>query len=225
MPAKTAERSPWRDVCGRPCDARRQPCGLLLSRRSAASVWRRQPPEGQTPRRPRTQRKPPGARGALTEYGLMESGALAIASGLMPVGIASVAWVSTTSTLRDRWRRGQRGWPASFPIAQVPNPPLLAALVAWLVAAVSDGSVHSYARGAFRRTRGVGVVGAHGRRKLGSPCAGSRWARLCRGQDRRRARGMTGLNASLVSSSTCRPRTASGVARSGARAAGCRSTA
>ena len=65
------------------------------------------------------------------------------------MGIASVAWVSTTSTLRDRWRRGQRGWPASFPIAQVPNPPLLGALAAWLVAAVSHGSVHSYARAAF----------------------------------------------------------------------------
>ena len=32
---------------------------------------------------------------------------------------------------------------------QAPNPPLLAALVAWLVAAVSHGSVHSYARAAF----------------------------------------------------------------------------
>ena len=32
---------------------------------------------------------------------------------------------------------------------QAPNPPLLAALVAWLVAAVSHGSVHAYARAAF----------------------------------------------------------------------------
>lgn len=31
----------------------------------------------------------------------------------------------------------------------MPNPPLLCALVAWLVAAVSHGSVHSYARAAF----------------------------------------------------------------------------
>ncbi len=32
---------------------------------------------------------------------------------------------------------------------QVPNPPLLAALVAWLVAALTHGSVHAYARAAF----------------------------------------------------------------------------
>lgn len=62
---------------------------------------------------------------------------------------ASFAWVRTTHRLRDRWRRGQRGWPASFPVVQVPNPPLLGALVAWLVAAVSHGSVHAYARAAF----------------------------------------------------------------------------
>jgi hypothetical protein len=49
-------------------------------------------------------------------------------------------------TLRDRWRRGQRGWPASFPVVQFPNAPLLVALGGWLVAALTGGSVHSYAR-------------------------------------------------------------------------------
>ena len=57
--------------------------------------------------------------------------------------------MDTAQTLRDSWRRGQRGWPARFPVVQVPNAPLLVALVAWLVAAVSHGSVHSYARAAF----------------------------------------------------------------------------
>jgi hypothetical protein len=57
--------------------------------------------------------------------------------------------VSTKPTLRDRWRRGQRGWPASFPLVQFPNAPLLAALGAWLVAALTDRSVHAYARAAF----------------------------------------------------------------------------
>lgn len=52
-------------------------------------------------------------------------------------------------TLRDRWRRGQRGWPASFPVVQFPNAPLLVALAGWLVAALTGGSVHSYARGVF----------------------------------------------------------------------------
>ena len=54
--------------------------------------------------------------------------------------------MSGTPTLRDRWRRAQRGWPASFPVAQFPNAPLLVAVGAWLVAALTDGSAHAYAR-------------------------------------------------------------------------------
>jgi len=57
--------------------------------------------------------------------------------------------VSTGATLRVLWRRAQRGWPASFPIAQFPNAPLLFALGGWVVAKLTDGSVHSYARAAF----------------------------------------------------------------------------
>jgi len=56
--------------------------------------------------------------------------------------------VSTRSTLADRWRRGQRGWPATFPLVQFPNAQLLVALGAWLVAALTDGSLHAYARAA-----------------------------------------------------------------------------
>jgi hypothetical protein len=63
--------------------------------------------------------------------------------------VARVARVSAGPTLMDRWRRGQRGWPASFPLAQFPNAPLLFALGAWVVAALTDGSLHSYARAAF----------------------------------------------------------------------------
>jgi hypothetical protein len=47
------------------------------------------------------------------------------------------------------WRRGQHGWPASFPLVQLPNLPLAAALAGWLVAAVTDGHVHDVARGTF----------------------------------------------------------------------------
>jgi hypothetical protein len=43
----------------------------------------------------------------------------------------------------------KRGWPARFPLVQFPNAPLLVALAAWLVAALTDGSVHDYARAAF----------------------------------------------------------------------------
>jgi hypothetical protein len=57
--------------------------------------------------------------------------------------------VRAGSTLTNRWRRGQHGWPESFPLVQFPNAPLLVALGALLVAALTDGSVHSYARAAF----------------------------------------------------------------------------
>lgn len=52
-------------------------------------------------------------------------------------------------TIRDRWQRGQHGWPASYPLLQVPNAPLLFALGGLLAADVSDGRVHAYARAAF----------------------------------------------------------------------------
>ena len=55
----------------------------------------------------------------------------------------------TRITLGDCWRRGQRGWPASFPLAQLPNAPLLVALGGWVVAAVTHGQVHAYARAVF----------------------------------------------------------------------------
>ena len=57
--------------------------------------------------------------------------------------------MATGATLRKRWRRGQRGWPRSFPVLQLPNAPLLVALAALLVAAVTDGSAHAYARAVF----------------------------------------------------------------------------
>jgi hypothetical protein len=57
--------------------------------------------------------------------------------------------VTPGPSLRQRWRRGQRGWPASFPVLQFPNPPLLVAFAGLLVAAVTDGSAHAYARAVF----------------------------------------------------------------------------
>jgi hypothetical protein len=57
--------------------------------------------------------------------------------------------VSIRPALRDRWRRGQRGWPAKRPFVQLPNAPLIVALGGLLVAALTDGSVHAYARAAF----------------------------------------------------------------------------
>ena len=57
--------------------------------------------------------------------------------------------MSTKSTLKDAWDRGQRGWPESFPLAQAPNPPLIVAIVGWLVAALTNGSVHNYSLATF----------------------------------------------------------------------------
>ena len=51
------------------------------------------------------------------------------------------------SALGAHWRRGQRGWPARFPVAQLPNPPLLVATAGWLVDKAADGS--GFARAVF----------------------------------------------------------------------------
>jgi len=58
-------------------------------------------------------------------------------------------------TVVELWRRGQAGWPRSFPIVQFPNPPLLVALAGWGVAAATDGTVRDGGRWAF--TLGLGV--------------------------------------------------------------------
>jgi len=50
------------------------------------------------------------------------------------------------SSLVAAWERGQRGWPARFPVVQLPNAPLLAAGAGWL-AEKATGS--GYARAVF----------------------------------------------------------------------------
>ena len=86
--------------------------------------------------------------------------------------------MSRRETLKRHWRRGQRGWPADFPLVQLPNAPLLVAAGGWAVAALTDGPVHTYARAIFhaglaawawmelagganwvRRLAGAGVLG------------------------------------------------------------------
>ena len=49
----------------------------------------------------------------------------------------------------QRWRQGRRDWPAGFPVFQWPNAPLWVALAGLLVAAVTAGSAHAYARAVF----------------------------------------------------------------------------
>lgn len=57
--------------------------------------------------------------------------------------------MSTRATLKVRWRQAQHGWPASFPVAQFPNAPLLLALGGWATAELTDGLPHAYARGVW----------------------------------------------------------------------------
>lgn len=47
------------------------------------------------------------------------------------------------------WQRAQHGWPKSFPLVQFPNAPLLIGLGALLVAAMTQGGIHDYARATF----------------------------------------------------------------------------
>jgi hypothetical protein len=58
-------------------------------------------------------------------------------------------------TVAELWRRGQAGWPRSFPIAQFPNPPLLIAFAGWGLAAAADDAAHDVGRAVF--TIGLGV--------------------------------------------------------------------
>ncbi len=61
----------------------------------------------------------------------------------------------TAVTAAELWRRGQVGWPRSFPVAQFPNPPLLVAFAGWGLAAATDHTAHDVGRAVF--TIGFGV--------------------------------------------------------------------
>ncbi|HEY5316452.1 MAG TPA: hypothetical protein VIJ20_00625, partial [Solirubrobacteraceae bacterium] len=66
---------------------------------------------------------------------------------------------------------GQEGWPRRFPIAQLPNPPLIAAGVGWGLASFTEGSSHDVGRAVFTVGFAVwgveeAVVGANWFRRL-----------------------------------------------------------
>jgi hypothetical protein len=67
---------------------------------------------------------------------------------MRPANIAPV-------TATELWRRGQAGWPRSFPLIQFPNAPLLAAFAGLGLAAVADHTAHDVGRAVF--TIGLGV--------------------------------------------------------------------
>jgi len=71
------------------------------------------------------------------------TGEIAADAGAMQcAGEANVAGVN----LEALWRKGQHGWPAGYPIIQLPNAPLLVAQAATVGARVSDGRVRDAAR-------------------------------------------------------------------------------
>ena len=51
--------------------------------------------------------------------------------------------------LGELCRRGQAGWPPRYPIAQFPNPPLLAAFAGSGLAAATSGTTHDLGRAVF----------------------------------------------------------------------------
>jgi len=46
----------------------------------------------------------------------------------------------------ELWRRGQEGWPRSFPLAQFPNAPLLLSFAGSILAALTSGEAHDIGR-------------------------------------------------------------------------------
>src|SRR3954452_4479849 len=60
----------------------------------------------------------------------------------------------TAVTTAELWRRGQGGWPRPFPVAPLPNPPLLLACAGWGLAEVTEGTAHVAGRVVFT----VGLV-------------------------------------------------------------------
>jgi hypothetical protein len=94
-------------------------------------------------------------------------------------GKAGAACDHGAVTAAELWNRGQAGWPRRFPIAQFPNPPLIAALAGWVLAALTKGTAHDVGRGVlaigltvwtlaeivaganwFRRLLGAAVLGS-----------------------------------------------------------------
>ena len=57
--------------------------------------------------------------------------------------------MGTRPALKDLYHRAQHGWPASFPLLQFPNVPIIIAVVGAVVAAMTDDSVDDAAQATF----------------------------------------------------------------------------
>jgi hypothetical protein len=60
-------------------------------------------------------------------------------------------------SLVELWRRGQAGWPRRFPLVQFPNPPLLVALAAGAITALTGVERTLHRRGRSLLVAGLGV--------------------------------------------------------------------
>lgn len=57
--------------------------------------------------------------------------------------IRETPWIERSAVTRA-WDRGQQGWPASFPLVQFPNVPLLLALAAGVVGRLAGDGAQPY---------------------------------------------------------------------------------
>jgi hypothetical protein len=60
-------------------------------------------------------------------------------------------------TVAELWRRGQAGWPRSFPLVQAPNVPLLVAFAGRRIAAAASPAGRVHSAGRLVSTLGFGV--------------------------------------------------------------------
>lgn len=51
----------------------------------------------------------------------------------------------SNSAIKAAWTRGQQGWPASYPLAQFPNVPLIVSLLASVLHGALGGTAAEYA--------------------------------------------------------------------------------
>jgi hypothetical protein len=70
-------------------------------------------------------------------------------AALLGAAETSGAAMGTRPALKDLYHRAQHGWPASFPLVQFPNLPIIIAVVGALVAAMTDDSAHDAAQATF----------------------------------------------------------------------------
>jgi len=73
----------------------------------------------------------------------------AVSAARLSTGVPVESAKISPMTVAELWRRGQVGWPRSFPVAQFPNAPLAIALAGWGLGAAATGTPHEVGRAVF----------------------------------------------------------------------------